>query len=283
MNFSRASLAFTLLFSTVLSACGTQTLTVATQSPLQSASVQAAARQSTQTQKSPVKTTQVTVNNLSQEKQALALQPVSAETVKAQLELRAQKATPKADENTPLYSATELDALKKLEASLADQIKEEDQKNASTQGFKTKSADHGKDIEIEMFLYNPKYSKSAKFWGIDNANELLMAGRSPLRRWLLKRKFEGLWAPRGFEQQILFWVEQADLLRITGVSRDQAWLLVANGITSVPDLARRNVIELGALKVSLALMAFQYGMDAPSLDELKDWTEEAKSLEPLIY
>lgn len=284
MIFSR-SLAFALLTTTLLTACGSVSSPLAAQNTLKTALTveNKAPLRSNSNTATPTKTT--VARSTTAAKQAIALKPVSKETVQAQAELRKAASTaPKQETTTEAnpYSPDEVAALKELEASLADELKAEDQQQAST-GFGLKSAQQGKDVDIEMFLYNPKYSKSAKFWGIKNANDLLQAGRSPLRRWLLKRKLEGLWAPGGFEQQILFWVEQADLLRITGVSRDDAWLLVANGITSVPDLARRNVVELAAMKLSISILALQYGMDVPSLDDLKAWTEEAKTLQPVIY
>jgi len=283
MIFSRSCLALALLTTTFLTACGSVSSPVATQTSLKTAlTVESSLRPSSGSKETLTRS----AATAKQTKQTIELKPVSKETVQAQAQLRKAASTaPKQESSTETspYSPDEVAALKELEASLADELQAEDQRQASTEDFGLKSAQQGKDIDIEMFLYNPKYSKSAKFWGIKNANDLLMAGRSPLRRWLLKRKLEGLWAPGGFEQQILFWVEQADLLRITGVSRDDAWLLVANGITSVPDLARRNVIELAAMKLSISILALQYGMDVPSLDDLKAWTEEAKTLQPVIY
>ena len=265
MILSRTACAIALL-SSLLTACGSVSQPVASTLPVSRAAV-ASARTS--------QTTPVTA------KKVVKLAPVSAETVQEQAALRETRRQEQATEAA--YSPEEEAELRELEASLADEIAAEDRENATQKDFAVKSAQQGKDIAIDMFLYNPKYSRKAKFWGIDNANEFLMAGRSPMRRWLLRRKLEGIFSPRGFEQLVLFWVEQADLLRVSGIGRDHAWLLVANGITSVPDLARRNIIELGALRVSMGLMAIQYGMDAPTLDELQDWAEEAKSLEPLIY
>ncbi|MGE3725067.1 MAG: DUF4332 domain-containing protein [Candidatus Sericytochromatia bacterium] len=295
MIFSRSCLALALLTTTFLTACGSVSSPVATQTSLNTALTVDSSlrpnsgndlRQNSGSKETVTRSAATTTVKQTTPKQTIELKPVSKETVQAQAQLRKAASTaPKQESSTEAspYSPDEVAALKELEASLADELQAEDQMQASTQDFGLKSAQQGKDIDIEMFLYNPKYSKSAKFWGIKNANDLLMAGRSPLRRWLLKRKLEGLWAPGGFEQQILFWVEQADLLRITGVSRDDAWLLVANGITSVPDLARRNIVELAAMKLSISILALQYGMDVPSLDDLKAWTEEAKTLQPVIY
>lgn len=183
-----------------------------------------------------------------------------------------------------LFSAEESLALKPLMAQAEAKIAEEDAQAAQqNHDFSVLSADQGKDIDIELFLYHPKYGKKAKSWGIDTAHDFLQAGRSPWRRWLLRLKLEGLFAPKDFSRQLLFWVEQADLLRLKDVNTDQAWLLVASGVTSVPDLARRTSFELGAMVVSMQITGLTYGIDAPSLSELKDWVQEAQALQPVIY
>lgn len=216
----------------------------------------------------------------------IALKPLAktdADTMQQQLKQAAKQAPAT---NATEVDQDEIDKIKALIKEVESKIQEEDQEfeaSAKPKSFAVKSAQQGKDVEIDLFLMHPKYARKSKFWGIKNANEFLQAGRSPTRRWLLKMKLEGLFAPNWFEQQLLFWVEQADLLRITNVNRDQAFLMVAHGITSAPDLARRNVIELAALMVSMKIMAFQYGMKAPSLDELEGWAKEARTLEPVIY
>lgn len=182
------------------------------------------------------------------------------------------------------FSAEESLALKPLMAQAEAKIAEEDAQTAKNDSdFSVQSADQGKDIDIELFLYHPKYGKKAKSWGIDNAHDFLQAGRSPWRRWLLRLKLEGLFAPKDFSRQLLFWVEQADFLRLRDVGTDQAWLLVASGVTSVPDLARRTPFELGAMVVSMQITGLTYGIDAPSLNELKNWVQEAQALQPVIY
>ncbi len=214
------------------------------------------------------------------------LAPVSEETVKAQAHLRTEaKTAPKASTTTTAKSADEQAEIQKLLKEAEAKIQEEDRAHAakSAASFSTKSAQGGKDVDIELFLYHPKYGAEAKKSGIKTAYDFLQAAKSPWRRWTLKLKLEGLFAPKGFNQQVLFWAEQADLLRVSGINKDHAWLLVAHGITSVPDLGRRNAFELGSMIVSLKLTAFKYGMSSPSLDDLKAWSEEARTLQPVIY
>lgn len=150
--------------------------------------------------------------------------------------------------------------------------------------FGIKTVDQGKDVSVDLLLYNPKAAKRAKFWGIKDANELLNKGTSPTKRWFLTRKLGGLFPSDAFKAQVLFWVERADMLRIKNVDLQDSFLLVMSGITSVPHLARfNNPFDQAALKVQLSLLAFQYGMPIPTLDEVKTWTQEATTLQPILY
>ena len=156
--------------------------------------------------------------------------------------------------------------------------------NLDTKSFNVKEANEGKDVSIDLFLMNPKAAKRAKFWFIKNPNKLLDAGSSPRKRWFLERKLGGLFPSEAFKVQVLFWVDRADLLRVEKVTVDDSFLLVMAGVTSTPHLARfNNIIDQAALKVQLTLLAFQYGMPIPSLDEVKDWTQNASRLAPVIY
>ncbi|MBF2054136.1 MAG: DUF4332 domain-containing protein [Candidatus Sericytochromatia bacterium] len=233
----------------------------------------------------------------------IALQPVSAELVSQSAAPRPQRVslpkTPAAPQSAPAqtqarssqteaesilgYSAAELARIEALIAQLAPQIAAEDAA-ADLGGFRLQSAEAGKDVDIELFLFDARYGKKAKFWGIDNAHDFLMAGRSPMRRWLLKLKLEGLFSPARFAEQVLFWVQQADLLRVPGIDREQAWLLAAAGVTSTPDLARRtNAVGQTALLLSLKTMALAHGLPLPSASQLETWVSQAQQLEPIIY
>ena len=155
---------------------------------------------------------------------------------------------------------------------------------SNDKSFSVSSLEAGKDVDVEILLYNPKASKRAKFWGLKAADKLLNAGSSPSKRWFLERKLGGLFPSEAFKTQVLFWVERADMLRIKGVSVDDSFLLVMSGITSVPHLARfNNPIDQAALKIQLSLLAFQYGKPIPSFDEIKSWTNEATTLAPVLY
>ncbi|MBC7474059.1 MAG: DUF4332 domain-containing protein [Candidatus Sericytochromatia bacterium] len=150
--------------------------------------------------------------------------------------------------------------------------------------FGVKSANEGKDVNIDLLLYNPKAAKRARFWGIKNANKLLYAGSSPTKRWFLNKKLGGLFASQAFKSQVLFWVERADVLRLKNVSLDDSFLLIMSGITSVPHLARfNNPFDQAAITVQLSLLAFQYGMKIPKFDDVKSWTNEATMTAPVLY
>lgn len=150
--------------------------------------------------------------------------------------------------------------------------------------FSVKSEQQGKDISVDLLLYNPKAASRAHFWGIKTADKLLNAGSSPTKRWFLTKKLGGLFASDAFKAQVLFWVERADLLRLKDVSLDDSFLLVMSGITSAPHLARfNNIFDQSALKVQLSLLAFQYGMKIPSMDTIKSWTSQATTATPILY
>lgn len=177
-------------------------------------------------------------------------------------------------ENTEI-NENEIAELNKLFAS--SDVKKES-------SFSVKSEKQGADIQVELLLQNPKAANRAKFWGLKTADKLLNAGSSPTKRWFLARKLGGLIPSEAFKSQVLFWVERADLLRITQVSLDDSFLLVMSGITSVPHLARfNNPIDQAALKVQLSLLAFQYGMKIPSFDRVQAWTSESTRLAPVLY
>lgn len=183
---------------------------------------------------------------------------------------------------TQKVSATELSPMTDKEITEMKALLANEKESDSS--FSVKTVDQGKDIGIDLFLYNPSASKRARFWFIKDANKLLYAGASPRKRWFLERKLGGLFPSEAFKVQVLFWVERADLLRIKDVSLDDSYLLAMAGITSVPHLARfNNIIDQAALKVQLSLLAFQYGLPIPSMDKIQSWTTESTTLAPVIY
>ena len=176
-------------------------------------------------------------------------------------------------ENTEI-SQSEIDEINKMMASA----------NIEENNFSVKTAQQGKDISVDLLLMNPKAASRARFWGIKTADKLLNAGSSPTKRWWLNKKLGGLFASDAFKSQVLFWVERADMLRLKDVTLEDSLLLVMAGITSVPDLARyNNIVDQTALRISLSLLAFQYGYPVPSSSEVKSWTNEATMTSPILY
>ncbi len=178
------------------------------------------------------------------------------------------------------FTAQEINEIKNLIKQNPEMLKSENKKS----NFGVKTLQQGRDVSIDMLLYHPKAASRAHFWGIKTAEDLLNAGSSPTKRWFLERKLGGLFASKTFKVQVLFWVERADFLRLKNVSLEDSFLLMMAGVTSVPHLATcNNPISQGALAVSLALLAFQYGYPIPDVNEIKTWTQEATMMTPVLY
>ena len=165
----------TLLSTLMLTACGSGSVTVSALKPEQI--------------KSGVQSLQA-VKNDGDELKPIKLEPISTETVQQQARLRTEAKSAKtvSDKSTP--SAEDSARIRKLIEDAQSKIAEEDRAHEQA-GFSVKSAGHGEDVDIKLFLYHPKYGDKAKSWGIDNAAEFLEAAKSPWRRWTLKLKLEG--------------------------------------------------------------------------------------------
>lgn len=78
-------------------------------------------------------------------------------------------------------------------------------------------------------------------------------------------------------QQVLDWVNRADLFRIDGVAEEYSDLLEASGVNSVPELAQRNADHLfekmAAVNVSKKLVR-----RIPNLAEIHSWISQARKL-----
>jgi hypothetical protein len=205
------------------------------------------------------------------EKNSAKVAPVSS--------LSIEKLSKVSSENLDMTSQ-EITEIKKLIEQNPEIVKSEGNKL----NFGVKTYQEGKDVSVDMLLYHPKAASRAHFWGIKTANELLYAGASPTKRWFLEKKLGGLFASQAFKGEVYFWLARADLLRIKDVSLDDSFLLAMAGITSVPYLAGcNNPVTQGALAVQLALIAFQYGINIPSVNQIRAWTQEATMMSPVLY
>lgn len=113
--------------------------------------------------------------------------------------------------------------------------------------------------------------------GVRTTEALLDTGADPIGRRALASA-TGLPA-----DDLLAWVHTADLMRVQGVSRRRARLLATTGVTTVPDLARR---DPQALVVVLAEVvrreASATTRRAPSLGVVADWVTQAATLPPVV-
>jgi uncharacterized membrane protein/predicted flap endonuclease-1-like 5' DNA nuclease len=111
--------------------------------------------------------------------------------------------------------------------------------------------------------------------GIDKASKLLAQGATPQGRAELAE------ASGVDEDVILVAVKEMDLMRVKGVGVKYAYLLLASGVETVPDLARRNGANL-ALKLADVNESAEIVEDLPSEETVTDWVAQAKELPRMI-
>lgn len=81
--------------------------------------------------------------------------------------------------------------------------------------------------------------------------------------------------------EILRWVNMADLFRIKGVDEEYSELLEASGVDTVVELARRNPINLHPEMVKTN-MEKKLVRKLPTLEQVRDWIEQAKNLPRIV-
>jgi len=81
--------------------------------------------------------------------------------------------------------------------------------------------------------------------------------------------------------QLLTWANMADLMRISGIGRQNAELLKAAGVDTVKELRTRNAENL-ATKVTEINEAKKLAKATPALTAVSGWIDQAKETEPLI-
>ena len=117
----------------------------------------------------------------------------------------------------------------------------------------------------------PTYGKKLNEEGIKTTDDLLEAGSTKQGRKELAEK-TGI-----TEKLILEWVDRADLFRIRGIGEEYSDLLEAAGVDTVVELSRRNPDNLHATIVGIN-EAKKLVLRTPSLNTIKDWIEQAKTL-----
>lgn len=81
--------------------------------------------------------------------------------------------------------------------------------------------------------------------------------------------------------QILTWVNEADLMRISGIAQGFSQLLEAAGVDTVKELAQRNAENLTA-KIAEVNEQMQMTGRVPSQQMVEDWIAQAKNLVPKV-
>lgn len=117
----------------------------------------------------------------------------------------------------------------------------------------------------------PTYGKKLNEQGVMTTDGLLSAGSTPKKRKQLAEK-TGI-----SERLILDWVNLADLFRIDGVGQEYSDLLEKAGVDTVIELAQRNPDNLHA-KILDVNKNKNLVRKVPSLNQIKDWIEQAKKL-----
>lgn len=107
--------------------------------------------------------------------------------------------------------------------------------------------------------------------GIKTTDNLLEAAATPDGRKKLAEK-TGI-----SEKMILEWVNLADLFRIKGIDEEYSDLLEEAGVDSVVELAKRVPENLHA-KMAEVNAKEKLVRRLPTLNEVKDWIEQAKKL-----
>jgi predicted flap endonuclease-1-like 5' DNA nuclease len=93
---------------------------------------------------------------------------------------------------------------------------------------------------VDVLGVGPAYEKALASVGIKTVRDLLLAGTTPTARKHLAQD-------TGISPKLLLtWINQADLMRVTGCGPEYARLLERAGVDTVLDLGRRNSISLAA-------------------------------------
>jgi predicted flap endonuclease-1-like 5' DNA nuclease len=120
-------------------------------------------------------------------------------------------------------------------------------------------------------VYSGKLSEA----GVDTPQALLERGATP------KGRNELAEATEISEHLILKWVNHVDLYRIKGVGSEYADLLEASGVDTVVELAQRNPSNLFE-KLNQVNAEKELVRHLPTLTQVEDWVEQAKSLPRVI-
>ena len=102
--------------------------------------------------------------------------------------------------------------------------------------------------------------------------DLLVAGSTPKAR-------KELAAKTGISGKLLLeWINRADLARVKGIGEEYADLLELAGVDTVPELARRNAVNLHKKLIEVAEAKKNVVRRVPAASEVTKWVAAAKEL-----
>ena len=115
------------------------------------------------------------------------------------------------------------------------------------------------------------YAKKLNNVGVKTMDDLMAKGGTPMERVKLAAAV-GL-----TENQILEWVNRADLQRVKGIGSEYADLLETAGVDTVAELAQRNA-EFLADRLRAVNQVKQITPNVPGTQLIEEWILKAKSL-----
>lgn len=205
--------------------------------------------------------------------------PKPIEEITNEIEEKKQEAptapTPSSEENKPTEesipitpeSSTETPKPKEKQQEVKAEIE------TSSEPVKEKRREF-KIIDVEGI--GPVYAKKLNENNIYTTTDLLEAGATPEKRKDLSQKTEIS------SQPLLRWINRADLFRINGVGEEYSDLLEASGVDTVVELSKRIPENLHA-KMLQVNAEKNLVRRPPTLNEVKQWVQEAKNLPRKIY
>lgn len=122
---------------------------------------------------------------------------------------------------------------------------------------------------------SPEDATKLNTYGVDSPKAFLAMAASPAGRAELAKE-TGV-----SEEEILLGVKRLDLMRVKGVGAKYSALLVATGVDSVAELARRNASNLAAAMAETNSTA-NIVSELPSEEQVQDWIKQAKDLPRVV-
>lgn len=111
--------------------------------------------------------------------------------------------------------------------------------------------------------------------GIGSVDALLERGANPAGR------VELAGISGSPQEEVLNWVNRADLSRVKGIGGEYSDLLEAAGVDTVPELAQRNPANLHQ-KLSDTNDAQTLVQRLPTEEQVADWVDQAKALPRVV-